>query len=99
VVIIEGGFGWLPALTWRLDKLFERMRSEVPHLKRRPSEYIREHIWLTTQPMEEPKDPRQLLDVMEWIGWTGCCLPATIRTGTSTIPFRAFPAALSREAL
>ena len=69
VVIVEGGFGWLPALTWRLDKLFERMRGEVPHLKRRPSEYIREHIWVTTQPMEEPDDRRQLLDMMEWIGW------------------------------
>ena len=33
VVMIEGGFAWLPALSWRLDKLFERMRSEVPHLK------------------------------------------------------------------
>jgi uncharacterized protein len=38
VVIVEGGFGWLPALTWRLDKLFERSRSEVPHLKRLPSQ-------------------------------------------------------------
>ena len=69
VVIVEGGFAWLPPLAWRLDKLFERMRSEVPHLKRRPSEYIREHVWVTTQPMEEPDDRRQLLDVMEWIGW------------------------------
>src|SRR5262249_19425590 len=56
VVMIEGGFGWLPALSWRLDKLFERMRSEVPHLKKKPSEYIRQHIWVTTQPMEEPQD-------------------------------------------
>ena len=57
VVMIEGGFAWLPALAWRLDKLFERMRSEVPHLKKRPSEYIRQHIWVTTQPMEEPRGP------------------------------------------
>ena len=69
VVIVEGGFGWVPALTWRLDKLFERMRGEVPHLKRPPSEYMREHIWFTTQPMEEPDDARHLLDVIEWIGF------------------------------
>jgi len=68
VVMIEGGFAWLPALSWRLDKLFERMRSEVLHLKKKPSEYIREHVWVTTQPMEEPQDRRHLFDIMEWIG-------------------------------
>ena len=88
VVIVEGGFAWLPALTWRLDKLFERMRSEVPHLKRKPSEYIREHLWVTTQPMEEPDNRQHLLDVMAWIG---CCLPATTRTGISTIPSAPSP--------
>ncbi len=67
-VIVEGGFGWLPALSWRLDKLYERMRSEVPHLKRKPSEYIRDHIYLSTQPMVEPDDRRHLNDVIDWIG-------------------------------
>ena len=56
-------------LAWRLDKLYERMRSEVPHLGKRPSEYIRRHIWVTTQPMEEPEDRQHLFDTMEWIGW------------------------------
>jgi hypothetical protein len=86
VVMIEGGFAWLPALAWRLDKLAERMRSEVPHLKKKPSEYIRQHIWVTTQPMEEPENRQHLFDTMEWIGWDRCCLPPTTRTGTSTIP-------------
>jgi len=99
VVIIEGGFAWLPALTWRLDKLFERMRSEVPHLKRRPSEYIREHIWLTTQPMEEPSDPRQLFDVMEWIGWDRLLFASDYPHWDFDDPFRAFPAGLPRERL
>ena len=43
VVLIEGGFAWVPALRWRMDKHWERMRAEVPHLKRPPSEYVREH--------------------------------------------------------
>ena len=30
VVMVEGGFAWLPALAWRLDKIFERKRGEVP---------------------------------------------------------------------
>jgi predicted TIM-barrel fold metal-dependent hydrolase len=69
VVLIEGGFAWVPALTWRLDKHWERMRSEVPHLKRPPSEYIRRHIWYTTQPIEEPERPADLLHLIDWIGW------------------------------
>ena len=51
MIMIEAGFGWAPSLAWRLDKTFERLHSEVPDLRRKPSEYIRDHIWWTTQPM------------------------------------------------
>jgi predicted TIM-barrel fold metal-dependent hydrolase len=69
VVSVENGFSWLPNLCWRMDKHFERMRAEVPHLKSRPSEYVRRHLWFTTQPMEEAQDPDYLRDIMGWIGW------------------------------
>ena len=26
-------------------------------------------MFLTTQPMEEPRSPRQLVECIEWIGW------------------------------
>ncbi|WP_219418530.1 amidohydrolase family protein [Pseudonocardia nigra] len=70
VVLIEGGFGWLPSLMWRLDAHWARLRDEVPHLTRRPSEYIREHFWVTTQPVEEPPDPKDLLTVFDHMGGT-----------------------------
>ncbi len=69
VVLIECGFGWLPSVAWRLDKLWPTLRDEVPHMKCAPSEQIREHIWVSTQPVEEPPRPEQLLDCMGWIGW------------------------------
>ena len=68
IVLIECGFGWLPALGWRLDKHWKRLKDEVPHLKMAPSEYIRKHFWVTTQPMEETENPDHLLEVMNWIG-------------------------------
>jgi uncharacterized protein len=69
VVLVEGGFAWLPSLAWRLDKHWARMQDEVPHVPRPPSEYIRRNLWLTTQPVEEPEQPRHLRDVIDWIGW------------------------------
>ena len=69
LVMIEAGFAWLPSLAWRLDRLWRRLREEVPYVKRLPSEYIREQVWLTSQPMEEPEPREQVLDAIEWIGW------------------------------
>src|SRR5439155_251231 len=68
IVFIEGGFGWIAATTWRMDQHFERFRDEVPHLKRRPSEYVREHFWFTTQPIDEPDEARHLRSLIEWVG-------------------------------
>jgi uncharacterized protein len=97
VVMVEGGFAWLPPLAWRLDKLYARLKSEVPHLKRLPSEYIREHVWVTTQPVEEPRDRRQLIDMMEWIGWDRILFSSDYPHWDFDDPFRAFPATLPRE--
>ncbi len=93
-IIVEGGFGWLPALSWRLDKLFERMRREVPHLKRKPSEYIRDHIYLSTQPMEEPDDRRHLFDVIDWVGADRLVFASDYPHWDFDDPFRAFPAGI-----
>jgi predicted TIM-barrel fold metal-dependent hydrolase len=67
-VFIEGGFGWVPAMKWRLDRHFDRFRDEVPHLKRLPSEYIRDSFWFTTQPIEEPEHPEHMRDIIDCIG-------------------------------
>jgi len=56
-------------MAWRLDKHWPHFRDEVPHVRRPPSEYVREHFWFTTQPIEEPDNPHDLRAVMDWIGW------------------------------
>ena len=70
VVSVENGFAWVPSLMWRLDTTYKVLKSEVPHLKRLPSEYLRDHVWYSTQPMEEPPEPAYFLQVLEQIGAT-----------------------------
>jgi uncharacterized protein len=68
VISVENGFGWVPSLMWRLDATWTLLRSEVPHLQHEPSEYIREHLYLTTQPVEEPHKPAYFLQLIDQLG-------------------------------
>lgn len=67
MVVLEGGISWLPHLLWRLDKNYKGLRSTVPWLKRFPSEYIRDHLLFSTQPMEDSGDPKHMLTLFDMI--------------------------------
>lgn len=67
-VSAENGFGWAPSLAWRLDTAYKLYHTEVPHLKRLPSEYLRDHVWYCTQPIEEPHQDEYFQQTMDWIG-------------------------------
>ncbi|MBN8888951.1 MAG: hydrolase [Rhodospirillales bacterium 70-18] len=69
VVIVEAGLAWVPSVAWRLDRHFDRMRDELPHLTKKPSEYLRQHMWYTTQPADEPERPEDLRRIFDWMGW------------------------------
>ena len=68
VVLTECGVAWAAALRWSLDAAWELMRDDHPRLERKPSEYIDEHVWFTTQPIEEPDDPQHLVYAIEQAG-------------------------------
>jgi uncharacterized protein len=68
LVCVEGGIAWAGPLMWALDAAWDRLREDVPHLRRPPSEYVREHVWFTTQPVEEPDDPRDLATALDFLG-------------------------------
>lgn len=68
LVLVEGGIAWLIHTMWRLDKNFKALRSTTPWLKCAPSEYIRDCVRLTTQPLEEPENPDHLLYIFEMLG-------------------------------
>ncbi len=58
---VESGLAWVPFLMQRLDNEWMMRSSEVPLLKRKPSDYMRE-MFYSTQPMEmvENRDALEL---------------------------------------
>jgi uncharacterized protein len=52
VVLLESGVSWLPPLMWRFDKDWKALRQDTPWVDRPPSELIREHIRLSTAPLD-----------------------------------------------
>lgn len=68
VTVSECGFTWLPAFMWRFDKEWRNLRRLVPWVKRAPSEYLRQHVRFTVQPLDAPPTPGLLLDVIDQLG-------------------------------
>jgi uncharacterized protein len=66
VVFVEGGFLWALPLMWRMDQIWEARRSELAWVKRRPSEYVREHVFFTTQPLDDV-ETREHATFVRWL--------------------------------
>jgi predicted TIM-barrel fold metal-dependent hydrolase len=69
-VLNEWGTTWLPFALWRFDMEYREHREEVPWLTRLPSEYIRDHVRFTTQPIEEPQNQRDFSSLMSLVDGT-----------------------------
>ncbi len=97
VVMIEAGFAWVPPLSWRLDAHWSKMRNETPHVKMKPSEYIRRNVWFSTQPVEEPERVEDLRQICEWIGWDRLLYASDYPHWDFDDPLRAFPMPMSEQ--
>ena len=81
-----------------MDRAWEQMRDEVPHVRRPPSEYVRERFWMTTQPMEEPPRRQYFLQLLDQLGMDDKLMFATdYPHWDCDAPDQAFPARLSAE--
>lgn len=66
VICLESGFAWMPSLMWRFDRLWRALRREIPWTRRAPSGYLREHVRLSTQPLDVP-DAAEFARIVEQI--------------------------------
>jgi len=53
IVILESGTAWLPFMLWRMDSEYRANREDIPWLRELPSSYVRKHVRVATQPLEE----------------------------------------------
>jgi predicted TIM-barrel fold metal-dependent hydrolase len=63
----EWGVAWLPFILWKMDMEYRETREEVPWLTKLPSEYVREHVRFTTQPVDEPRDPKDTVTLLSLV--------------------------------
>jgi predicted TIM-barrel fold metal-dependent hydrolase len=77
IVLLESGVSWLPGFLWRGIKTWRGVRAEVPWVKRPPAEIIRDHVRLTMQPFDAPRDPAIVAAIIEQIDSDDMLLFAT----------------------
>jgi predicted TIM-barrel fold metal-dependent hydrolase len=68
MAMVEGGWTWLPSLMWRIDKDWKGLRREVPWNTQVPSDYIRQRIKFSLQPIDAPPDEKSLLQIIDQMG-------------------------------
>jgi predicted TIM-barrel fold metal-dependent hydrolase len=67
-VLLEGGISWVLPLMWFLDAHWKQLREEMPQLKEAPSHYLKRQMFFTTQPIEEPTSPKDLIETYLQMG-------------------------------
>lgn len=68
VVLLEGGFTWVPSLMWRMNKEWKGLRHNVPWVKELPSEYIRRHFRWSMLPLDASPQTSQNKELLDQMG-------------------------------
>jgi uncharacterized protein len=66
-ILEEGSLGWMPALMWRMDRTHRVLGERMAQLAEPPSEIVRKHFWMTTQPLDEPPVRGQLVELFDML--------------------------------
>ncbi len=68
IAVLEAGFTWIGPFLWRFDKEWRNLRRLVPWVRRAPSEYFRERVRFTVQPLDAPERDDHFSQAIDQIG-------------------------------
>ncbi len=69
ILMQEAGIGYVPYLMKRLDDTYTALGYDLPELTKPPSDYIRDHVYFSTQPLgHTAKNPVRIAWLIEMIG-------------------------------
>jgi uncharacterized protein len=71
LMIIEIGMSWLPWIIWSMDRNYDNLVAEGVPISRLPSEIFRDHIRVTTQPVELTPERGQLAEALQSVDGLG----------------------------
>ncbi len=91
-LFVEYGFVWPIPVMLRMDRLWHGLRHEVPWVKKSPAEYVADHVWFTTQPIEEPRDPRDLAHLVRMVGVNNLCFSTDYPHWDNDMPMQSLHA-------
>jgi uncharacterized protein len=69
----EYGFLWVLPLLIRMDRMWRELRHDTPWVKKSPIDYVHQHCKFTTQPIDEPRNPRDLDTLIGMMGYDLLC--------------------------
>ncbi|MFM1653277.1 amidohydrolase family protein [Brevibacillus sp. B_LB10_24] len=67
VGLIEGGFYWVAPFLWKMDHDWKSLHTQVPWLKKPPSEYYKSNVFIGSQPVQETPEKEIFVQHMEWL--------------------------------
>lgn len=76
VIVQEGGHWWMPFARYRMDEFYEMHPEDVQitprkyesgerYLDRSPSDYLRDNVYVCTQPMSPPERAHEMADLLD----------------------------------
>ena len=90
ILFLEYGFVWPIPVMLRMDRLWRGLRREVPWVKKSPIDTVNEHVWFATQPIEEPRDPRDLEHLVRMVGVGNLCFSTDYPHWDNDMPMQSF---------
>jgi hypothetical protein len=77
VIMVEAGVLWVAPYLWRMDQDWKALRHQTPWVTKPPSEYYREHVRVTSQPLDSPPQKELLVSLLEAINARECLMFAS----------------------